>query len=154
MPSKVDSLSRISSSLMSRLISRLWLRRIWPIGMSARMSCSRMVSGIRSRGESDLACTKTVLPVESLTTLLFTSLPSFTSRRSAVPRSAFTVYCDSVVTITGFLVIISRRVVNEPSVPQQTRRQVGISRFFSFSRKYVAKKYLRIRIFKMIILLR
>ena len=83
MPSKVGSPSRISSSPMSRLVSRLWLRRIRPIGISARMSCSLMVSGMRSRGERDLAWTKIVPPAESLTIRSFTSLPSSTLQKGS-----------------------------------------------------------------------
>ena len=135
MPSKVVSPFRTSSSPMSRLVSRLWLRRILPMGMSARINCSFIVAGMRSRGDSDLAWTNTVSPAESLTVLLFTSLPSSTPRRSAISLSALIMYWDSVFTSTGFRVMISRRKVTEPSVPQQTRRHVGISRHFSFSRK-------------------
>lgn len=145
MPLKVGSPSRISSSPMSRRVSRLWLRRIRPMGVSARISCSFMVSGMRERGERDLAWTKTVPPAESLTTLSFTSLPSSISRRAAISRSALMVNWDSVVTSTGFRDIISRRKVTEPSVPQQTRRQVGISKLFNFSRKSVFKKTPQVR---------
>lgn len=42
---------------MSRRVSSLFVRRIFPIGMSACISCSLISGGIRLIGESDFAKT-------------------------------------------------------------------------------------------------
>jgi len=42
---------------MSRRVSSVFVRRIFPIGVSACMSCSFILGGIRLIGESDLAKT-------------------------------------------------------------------------------------------------